>query len=323
MADYSYLILADNNPVSQPLGVAGGARDPILREPGNAFRGRFDPGFSYSYPGGPEVGRPAPANPANGQIIYDVAERAPASFVIPAGEAPTWSRGGIDFTGATKPGSILLWPADTLAPIYAAPNDYFGIYFVARMPAQADWMSASGLAPMFCCTGVRGYTAEPDLVTIAQASYPRLEARRQLDGGASVSTVVVNVDAAIFGKVCQVYYVRTAAGQTLAIRPIGGAAKSTTAAAAANNTGDYSGCAPRFGVTEAFNSGGGGVISAANAAAARWKLYDQTIMDLTAGGNPLALDGAGKNLFDRDHDRIVALIAASAEANGGVSQVYN
>lgn len=326
MADFFVPAYTDNNPVSNPVGSLTTA-DPILAEPAiTRTIGRFDPGFSLSYPGGPRATRPAPANPVDYQLVDDVAGGPAGVLRVAPGDTVAWSRGGFDFSGVTQNNNIVQFPAGSLAQLHAAAHDYFAVLFYARMPTQENWNTSGQLTPMFCCTGgATGYPTEADLLTIAQQNAPRLTFRRQIDGGNTALQLNITPDATIFGKVCQIVYVRHAGGQFASVRPLAGVAKTAASEVGANNSGDYSAAIPRFGIPVSFNNGPGGssTMPAALQAAARWKLYDCSIFDLSGGGNPLTKDANSKDMFERDHDRVLKLIAQNAAANGGVAQIYN
>lgn len=327
MADFQATVYQDTAPVLHPLATLypNGPFDPLLIEAGVVSRGRYDPGFSLSYPGGPVTGRAAPANPANAAVLYDVTNRAGGngSIVKQASDTIIWDKGGFDFTGVTKAGNEMRFPAGALSTIHAGPQ-YFAVLFYARLPSAADWNSHGFPMPMFCCTSVsNGYQGEADMLNIMQINDNSIQFRRQTNGGATTTLNGIAMDATTFGKVCQVYFARTAGGTYVGVRPLGGTAKTASAASGANNSGDFSNKIARFGVPGSWNGLDGAALSTEHAKAAKWKAYDCTILDLGGGLDPMALDGAGKNLFQRDHDRVVALIAASAAANSGISQIYN
>lgn len=326
MADFQATVYQDTAAVLNPVATLypDGPYDPLLIEAGVVSRGRFDPGFSLSYPGGPAVGRAAPGNPANGAVLYDVTNRSGGngSIVKQSGDTIIWDKGGFDFTGVTKAGNEMRFPAGALSTIYSG-GQKFAVLMYARLPIQTDWNANGFPMPLFCCTSeAAGYQGGVDMLNIMQINTGSMEFRRQTNGSTTTLNGIV-MDSSTYGKVCQVYFARTAAGTFVGVRPISGTAKTATGASGANNVGDFSNKIARLGVTGSWNGLDGATLSVDHAKAAKWKAYDCTILDLGAGLDPMALDGDGKNLFQRDHDRVVALIAASAAANAGISQMYN
>ena len=327
MPSFVSTIYADLGAVASPLGYASKA-DPILYETSAAFRCRLDPGFTFSYPGGTLTGRAAPVAPVNGQTIYDVAQRNNGTFNLKSGDAVGFSNGGFDFSTINQLGSGMVMPNDTLASIYAASHAYFALLMYIRLPTAANWFTAgvNGYLPLFK-TSANGFNTQADLLSIVfpgtgtnRISFMRQNATPALG---NVDNLSINTNAPCQGAVCQIAFVRTASGQTALVRPVatGGTLQTATAAVGAENPNNYGGNSPQFGPGNAFAGWATGAGSTQSGSS--YKLYDATIMDLTAGGNPLATDSNGLTLFDRDLARVQALITQSAAANAGVSQIYN
>ncbi|MER9961629.1 hypothetical protein NKJ72_11790 [Mesorhizobium sp. M0045] len=235
----------------------------------------FDFGFPWCWPAG--------VNPVNGNTVKDISETADGSWNV-AGASPVFAGNGIDFTG-------LLARADVRGPVGCLTDinttERFMVVLYAKLPASVDWASAS-IKTMFQ-SAASAYTTGADLLTISQ-SHPTtdfISARRQTNGGSTVSELQVAMGANYYGQVCQIGYWRNAAGTGLRVKSALGAVISTSAIGS-DNTGDFSATQPKWGNPPAF------------AAANNHRLYRGWVENLSISGrDPLTV-------LDADWTRVAA-----------------
>ncbi|WP_447885020.1 hypothetical protein [Serratia fonticola] len=291
-------------------------RDPILRDvPNNGVRFIADLGFGLSYPGGPIEGRPAPANPNNGQTVFDVAELNNGSAVIAGGQTITYAGGGFDYSLITAQNNFLGIPATVAADIFAAfggASQRFMVVAYFKLPAKADWNGAAAIAPMLSWASGNASAANPDLVTIGQnVTQYRLSAIRQTAGSTLIETNIA-MNEADFGVLGQVTYWRNAAGIGLSLRTV--RARTTTAGVVgADNTGNFSAQVGKLGIGNSYWS----PLTPESKNAVKFRAYRVVVENLARSGrDPLTV-------AEEDWVRVQARIASSALANGGVSKVFN
>ncbi|RWB96505.1 MAG: hypothetical protein EOQ56_25630 [Mesorhizobium sp.] len=246
----------------------------------------FDLAFAYGWP--------SLAAPIDGSAIVDLAEVANGTVEIKAGQTVSYAGGGFDFGALTDDPADIKAPAGCLSSIFSG-NQYFMVAFYMKLPTSGNWNSISAIAPMFL-TSTALYLTEADMVTIAQANQPQLQARRQTDGGAGIVSLSVTPDATIYDQVCQVAFWRHAAGTGLRVKSALGS-KIATGAVGVKNTGDFSLKRPQFGVPDASNALAGSV---PHRNAAKTRLYRGWIENLEISGrDPLTV-------LDADWARTIA-----------------
>ncbi|CAI0694311.1 Uncharacterised protein [Serratia fonticola] len=291
-------------------------RDPIMRNVNNkGVRFIADIGFGFSYPGGAIDTRPPAANPNNGQTIFDLAEVGDGSSVVTGGQTIVYSGGGFDYSNITAHNNYLGIPASVAADIYAAFNgksQQFMVIAYFKLPKKADWNGASAIAPMLSWATGNASAANPDLVTIGQnVTQYRLSAIRQTAGSTLVETNIAMNDAD-FGVLGQVTYWRNASGVGLSLKTVR-ARTTVTGGAGADNTGNFSAQPGKLGIGNSYWS----PLVTESKGAVKFKAYRIIVENLARSGrDPLTV-------ADTDFAYIQKRIAASAAANGGVSQIFN
>ena len=225
------------------------ARDPALvGVANNGVRFLCDLAFPWSYPGGSPVGRPDAAAPANGAVVYDVAERANASVLISAGSL-AYAGGGFDFTNSQAVGTAgtagrdcgIVIPASVLADIwtaYGGASQQFLFSMWVKLPSLANWNASATLLSM---AGDLSYTSSPSLFVLAQLTGGYLQFRRQTAAGAYDVTNVMAITPAPadYGSVVQLSVWRNAAGQGMRLKSANGTIL-VTKAVGADNTQNFS-----------------------------------------------------------------------------------
>ena len=306
-------ILIKSATVSTATGLEKFRRDAILKGDSGGVRYLFDLPSPAGWPGqtGPVDGNTIP-NLATTTGLMTLGD---GDFDIIAGQSAAFAGGGFSFSGLTAEPANVQGPANALASIAAAANDYFLVVAYLKFPASGDWNTNAVLAPFFCTTdGVSGYaTPEADLLTIGMANTPGVSARRQTDGGTTVVGTAITANMSKFyGQVVQVGYWRNAAGVGLRMKSTVGE-ETTTGAVGSNNSGDFSAKRPKWGVPESFNN----LASlTTHRNTHKTRLYRGWIEDLTISGR------TPTTVLDADWTNVQARIAASAAANGGTSLIF-
>lgn len=285
-------------------------RDPLLKGDNGGVRYAFDTAFGFSYPGGPIASRPAPGAPANGAVIYDIAERGDGAVLLSGAGPIAYAGGGFDVTATLAAGCAVEAPAaataDLLVP--AGEDDVTQNYLIMtyiKLPEAANWPTGSGISSLF---SVGNYTTEAALLTLSMGNgvTGRISVRRQLTGSTNESTLQLT-DAGAAGQVCQIACWRNGAEQGIRLKRASGVTKATIAVGA-DNTQDFSARRAQFGRPVAF----GGTNAAYNGV----RVYRGAIENLARSlRDPVAV-------LDADWARVAARIAASAAANGGTSQIF-
>lgn len=274
-------------------------RDPAMAgASNNGVRAIFDLAFPWCYPGGSPIGRPDPAAPANGAVIYDMAERANGSIAVPAGTI-SYAGGGIDFTNSQVTGvgatldAGLIFPASVLADIWTAFGGSSQQYLFSmwcKLPSAANWNASATLQSM---AGDKPYMTAASLFTLAQlASGQQIQVRRQTAAATYDTTnqLAITPNAADYGSVVQLAHWRNASGQFLRLRSPNGTILATRAVGA-DNTQNFSGntfCVGRNG--QSFGGAGVGVLTAMSG----FRVYRAYMENLARSGrDPVAaLDAA-------------------------------
>jgi len=230
----------------------------------------FDLAFSYSWP--------TLAAPSSSQTVLDTAEVGNGSMNIAASQTVTYAGGGFDFTAMTLDPCEVVGPSGCLSSIYSGLQ-YFLVSGWYKFPISGDWNTNAALMAMFTATSVaNGYTAEADLLTIAQNNTPYLTFRRQTNGGST--TDQINLSPALhYGNVAQVAFWRNAAGQGARIKSPGGTTNGTLAVGSAN-TGNFSAKQPRWGICGSFSD----LTLAPHLNASNMRLYRGHVEDLQISG---------------------------------------
>lgn len=222
-------------------------RDPIWAGKSITEKGfGFDLSFDWSNP-------QSAIAPADGQLIRDTSEIADGILSIAGGvTGVTRAGGGLDFTAISDRAGVIRGGAGCLAEIYAG-SQYFMVTGWAKMPSALDWNKNAVLSPIFCTTsGAAGYPTEADMLTVAQHNTPRLDFRRQTNGGGTVHTLSISNLANFYGRVCQWAYWRNADGTGARLKSALGEV-IVTGGVGDVNTGDFGSKQPRWGVTYSFN----------------------------------------------------------------------
>lgn len=281
---------------SLPLAV----RDALLRDvPNDGVRFGADLAFGWSYPGGPYASRPAPGAPANGAVVYDVAERANASVVLRSGQVVGYAGGGFDFSSLTDNSSYLSIPASVAADLYtpfsgASQRYLFCAYL--KLPALADWNTDSVVAPFVHWSAAPFNTPSTDLFTLSQTSGATkgIILHRQTAGATAQSLSLVPAGGD-YGSNAQLAVYRTATATGLRLRTANGTILAT-AAQGADNSGDFSALTGRLGVGSAFWRSP----LSAQVNAAKWRLGRAFVENLARSGrDPITV-------LDDDYARVVA-----------------
>ncbi len=281
-------------------GAPAPVRDSLLRAANNGVRFLFDLAFGYSYPGGPLIGRPAPGNPVNGAVIYDVAGHANGTFVAPGTEV-TYAGGGFDFSAVTARENELRGPSSALDGIITGDQE-FAICSYLKLPALADWYTGSGIIPLFCTTSATaGYVSEADLVSIGYINGGILRASRTTTALGAIESRNVTLSSGMAGKVSQVLYWRDAVSTGIRVRNSAGTLvhQAASGAPASVSLGTRT---PRWGVCRSLWDFG---TKPSLANANKFRLYRGWIEDLQLSGRN-ALEVA-----DADYERTMARVAFS------------
>lgn len=203
----------------------------------------FDLAFPYSWP--------SSAAPSAGAAIMDTSETGNGSWTA-VGTGETYAGGGFDLTGLTGGVAYVAAPSTALASIWAG-NQYFLGCGWFKLPSSGAWNS-TGNAMVIMTAAASTYTAGADLFTVDQTLTPRLNFRRQTNGGSTVDTRVATPDANIFGQVCQIGVWRNSGGQGLRIKSALGQVLVTTATVGSANTGNFSAGIMKWGAPPTFVS---------------------------------------------------------------------
>lgn len=146
-------------------------RDQLLVGDNGGVLQVFDFGFGWSYPAG-DLPRPAPTNPANGDLIRDVAEKGNASVLSSsAGSVFTYEGGGVTHAAETQTGSShnysLISTSGNLAGFTQSTKYLVTCYL--KLATLADFNSSGSIAPFVsaCSDNGENYANGVELVTIA------------------------------------------------------------------------------------------------------------------------------------------------------------
>lgn len=301
-------ILIKSPNVSTAAGLQKFRLDPVLAGDNGGVKFLFDLPSS--------LGWPDQDAPLSGDVIKNIAttpgimELGNGSMNIISGQAVAFTGGGFDFTGLTNHPAEVVGPAGALASIHSADNDYFLMCCYMRLPSSTDWNTTNTLAPFFCCTSSQnGWTTpEADLLTVAMGGLSsNLTMRRQTAGATNVNVSITALDN-FYGQLCQIAAWRNAAGAGLRVKSALGE-QMAIAAVGVNNSENFSGQLPRWGVPISFNNlSTGQSLQAAHRATHKTRLYRGWIEDLSASGrNPLSV-------IDADWARVQARKTASGGA---------
>ncbi len=241
----------------------------------------------------------------NGQVIADLAAGDDGAMAVAAGNVvgSVADLGGADFSAITTGtgGTNVRGSVGCLADIRTGAQHFLLVgYFT--LPSLADWNTAAALAAFFQ-TADADYTAGADLATVAQyttGGVPRLEVRRQTNGGSGIVQTVLFPDAAAYGKLAQLAFWRNAAGVGLRLRT-SASDQAVTGAVGAANSGDFSATRPQWGLTNGFWTMAG---VPAHVNAANFAVHRGWIENLEVSGRPPA------TVLDEDWARISARVAA-------------
>lgn len=261
----------------------------------NAVRFLADTGFSASYPGG---NPPAdPANPTNGQIIYDVAGISNASISAPSAQL-TYSGGGLDFTSSSTQGQGIVVPASVMADIY---NGYGGVAqkFLAMMycklPSSANWPTGTDLQSIMgdgADTGSAGALGSVNMINFTSPG--RMQGRRQT--AASTGNTSAALTVSDFSGLAQVAWWRSATEYGMRVRTASGAQIYTAASGSDNtNASSFAGNTFTFGRPSVF-----GVAGVKNYFSG-FRVYRCAMVNL-ARSTPASIT----DVLDRDWSRVVA-----------------
>lgn len=234
---------------------------------------------------------PTASSPADGDTIKDLAEVGDGDLQLVAGQSFATAGGGLNFAPLTADPAVVRGGAGLAA--IASGSQRFMVVIWARLPSSADWNTDAIIAPLFTtAAGAGGYTAEPDMLTIAQMNAPALTFRRQTGGSNVASLNIFEPDLNNHQtRVSQIAYWRTASEIGARVRSSGGTTV-VTGAVGSNNVDDFSGKRPRWGVSEAFNNLAG---IPAHQDAANWRLYRGWVENLESSQrDPLTV-------LDRDY----------------------
>lgn len=221
------------------------------------------------------------AAPQDSDVVKDIGETNDGAFAITAGQAVGFSGGGVDFSPLTDGNAAIDIPAAVAADIHGS-GQHFLLCLYLRLPLQAEW-PPSGLVPFAAWTDTSlGYAGgEIDLLTMGMMESGAgvvLSARRQTAGGTVVDSHSI-LAAPHFGLVGQLAFWRNATGQGLRFRSAAGT-NISTAAAGADNTGDFSGKTGHIGVPDSlWNMAAPGHVDASN-----FRMYRGFMENLQSSG---------------------------------------
>lgn len=219
-------------------------RDAVLDGANDGVLFLFDLAYRWCWPGGA---------PNNGDAVMDIAENANGSMVEHPGQSIGFASNGFDFGTLTAGASYLQIPAGVAGSIWGG-EQFFAVTIYLTLPEKDDWNPLSGLLAFLCFTSnPGGYTAEADLLTIAQAGggSKQLTARRQLSGGSDNTSLTITPKDDDYGGLVQLVYWRNAAGQGLRLKSENGAVVQSIGPTA-SNTGDFSAKSGRLGIGPSF-----------------------------------------------------------------------
>jgi hypothetical protein len=225
--------------------------DPVIAE-GTLFVGDGRDSFSW----------PSQAAPANGDLLKNIDDinndGNDATWMEQSGSAIGFADGVFDFTGLTTNKNSLLLPASIADALWGG-DQYFALCMYLKLPAQADWWTATSDRPFITWAGSDGtaagnWTNEADLLMIGQqfnsGTTERMWFRRQTAINA-VTDLSLVPDASHFDNLVQVLYYRNSSGAGARIK--GAAATvSTTGATGAANAADFSGKRAQLGIGSSF-----------------------------------------------------------------------
>lgn len=221
-------------------------RDPALVGVANSgVRWLSDAAFPWCYPGGSPTGRAAAGTPADGAVIYDMAQQANGSFILPA-PGVTFAGGGFDFTSSTAlTGSRnvgMVMPASVLADLwtaYGGNSQQFLFSLWVKLPTLANWNTGATLLSM---AGDLPYISAASLFILTQKTGGTIEVRRQTAAATydvtNVMTATPNSDQ--YGSIVQISVWRNAAGQGLRIKGGAGSSVLVSKAVGPDNTQNFS-----------------------------------------------------------------------------------
>lgn len=287
-------------------------RDIATVNDNDGVRFLFDLAFGYCYPGGPLLGRPAPADPEHGAVITNMTRQGSGdgsgsvAIATSLGSEISYAGGGFDLSLAQAGGVAgptgLLGPAAALADIWtAAPagaanpgnSQHFLWVGYFKLPAVADWPATDGIAPLFSAAdGIAGYSGFADILTVnLDVGSPYLiEARRQVSIGSLEATIALQPAAGDYGNLVQLAYWRNEMGSVFRLRSGAGTVQSPATVYAAN-TADFSAERPCWGHPNNFRGDAVGY--------AGLRLYRGWLENLARSGrNPSAV-------LDADWDDVV------------------
>jgi len=227
---------------------------------------------------------------AANRAIQNLPEKGNFSVSVAAGDAIGWddATGGFDFSGCTKAGNAIAFPADSLAPIWADPEQKFVLWFYVVFPSLVDMQAGNGSGWFTTATG-GAYTTTPDLMTIRTlytGGNVYISFARQRNGAGDFHNGNVIPKANCYGRICQVSYSRTATAARMKVWSIqdlidGNAPNISAGAPDVPNTGDFSAKVPRIGIPAGINSA---VLTANQQAGTNYKLLGCYLEALAVSG---------------------------------------
>ncbi len=330
MADSAYVLRA-------PYAVADAAlpkvyRDPLLAGHNDGVRFLWDAAFPWCFPGGNFNGRPAAGPPAADVIIRDISEHADGAFRKLAAGTVGYGGGGFELKTLTGrhgyveiPAAVNadIWnPAPAGAAVVGGSQLWLECLYLF-MPDPRLWtgVQANSFAPVIQTSGTDAaptqyYASTPEKAWVGIKGDGAIVANFQTAIGANSTVNYASSVIPHVGRLTQLGTLRNGPGPTQSALTLKSTAGRTTSGASAGgvaaNVDSYAASKTKMGVGPTAIWPGAGL----DLSQTPFRIYRGFIENLARSGrNPFTV-------LDDDWARVQARIAASAAANGGVSQIF-
>ncbi|MCM0590157.1 MAG: hypothetical protein HEQ19_13965 [Gloeotrichia echinulata CP02] len=154
------------------------------------------------------------ASPPNGTALNNLTGESSvnANVVVTATGQLTYAGGGLDLSSTTGAGQFVQI-SNALAGIFSNQNFLITAYY--KLPTLANWNTSATISTL---ADAGTFNVGADLLNINMTNGPAVTFRRQNGAGPSVQTFTVNLDASDYGKLAQLAFYRTSAGQAALVR---------------------------------------------------------------------------------------------------------
>jgi hypothetical protein len=198
---------------------------------------------------GDETGYSGIVSPPNGTALNNLSVESSvnASVVVTVPGQLTYAGGGLDFSATTSAGQFVQIN-NALTNLFSAQNFLVALYY--QLPTLANWNTSATISTLM---DGGTFNTGSDILNVNMTNAPAVTFRRQNGAGGSTQTFSVTLDASDYGKLAQLAFYRTSAGQVALVRTSAGIRWSNSnvggalAARGTDNPQDFSGNTVRVG----------------------------------------------------------------------------